>query len=817
MFVDVLLPLPFSNTFTYALPQGAECEVGEGCRVVVPFGAKKYYTALVVRVHDERPADCEVKGVLEVLDRRPSVLRSQFNFWSWIADYYICTLGEVYRAAMPSGMKLESESVVVYNEDFIADSRLPEREQRLLDILSGGDSQCSLSRLERESGIRHLMPVVKSLLDKGAILVKEELRRAYRPRTEARVRLAEAYRSEMAFNALMDSFRRAPKQQELLLRYLELSGADGSGGTVKEVARKSLLKGSGLAAFNALLHKGVFEQYEAETGRLSFKGTTDISLNTLSEAQQKAYDGVKQAFQQKNVCLLHGVTSSGKTEIYIHLIADAIGQGKQVLYLLPEIALTAQLAERLRRVFGDRLGVYHSKFPDAERVEIWQKQLSDKPYDVLLGVRSSIFLPFRNLGLVIVDEEHENSYKQQDPAPRYHARNAAIVLASGFSAKTLLGSATPSIESFHNATRGKYGLVTLSVRYLGLQLPHIELVDIGELSRKKRMVRQLSPLLRDKMREALEAKRQVILFQNRRGYAPRIECHVCGYVPRCNNCDVSLTYHKYPRQLTCHYCGNVYPIPAVCPACESDDLRDRGFGTEKVEDSVHELFPEARVARLDLDTARTRAGYERIIDDFEQGRTDILIGTQMVSKGLDFSNVSVVGILNADSLLSHPDFRADERAYQLMAQVAGRAGRKSEQAIVILQTRQPESALISQVLTGDYSSMYRTQVDERIAFRYPPFCRLVYVYVKHRKENVVDEATAFLLQQLRPALGSRVFGSIRPPVSRVQALFIRKIVLKFNLDDSLSAVRDYLLKVCRFVNADQRFRSVNIYFDVDPM
>ena len=768
MFVDVLLPLPFSGTFTYALPQGAEGELGEGCRVVVPFGSKKYYTALVVRVHDECPPGREVKEVLEVLDRRPSVLHSQLAFWSWIADYYLCTTGEVYRAAMPSGMKLESESVVVLDEDYEAGGPLPEREQRVLDILTSGERQCTLSRLERESGIRHLTPVVKSLLDKGAVRMKEELRRTYRPRTEVRVRLSGAYRTEEAVCALIDSMNRAPKQQQLLLRYLELTGEDGG-----EVPRHFLLRDGGQSVLTALLHKGVLEQYKAETGRLAAGDDTAVTLQPLSEAQQRALDEVRQSFREKDVCLLHGVTSSGKTEIYIHLIAEAIARGSQVLYLLPEIALTAQLADRLRRVFGGRLGVYHSRFPDAERVEIWQKMLSDRPYQVLLGVRSSVFLPFRDLGLVIVDEEHESSYKQQDPAPRYHARNAALVLATRTRAKTLLGSATPSIESYHHALSGKYGLVTLSVRYLGLSLPRIELVDIGELSRKKRMVRQFSPLLRDKISEALASGSQVILFQNRRGYAPRIECRVCGWNPRCTSCDVSLTYHKYPPRLTCHYCGGVYPVPSVCPACESNDLRDRGFGTEKIEDSIRELFPQARTARLDLDTARSRSGYERILDDFEQGRTDILIGTQMVSKGLDFSRVSVVGILNADSLLSYPDFRADERAYQLMAQVAGRAGRRSGRGLVVLQTRRPDSPLIAWVLSGDYVSMYESQVDERSGFLYPPYCRLVYIYVKHRSESVTDQAAAFMLAVLR--------------------------------------------QVVRDVTSESRFRSVSVYFDVDPM
>ena len=636
-YVDVIVPLPIAGQYTYSLPEGWDEKVKEGCRVVVPFGRKKYYTAIITKVHETPPEEYETKDVAEILDERPVLLARQYAFWKWMADYYLCTLGDVYKAALPSGMKLESETVVVYNPDFEAVEPLTEREQSVMNLLSAETEQC-ITQLEKSSGIRQILPVIKSLLEKEAVKVKEELKRSYKPRTEARVRLTPGMQDEEKLRGLFDGLARAPKQLAVLMKYIELSGWGTSGTDLKEVTRKSLLEASGAssAILNGLTGKGIFELYYQEVGRLAKGVCNTVSLNPLNPAQQQAYYSVLSLFATKNVCLLHGVTSSGKTEIYIHLIDQVLKSGKQVLYLLPEIALTTQITERLKRVFGNRLGIYHSKFPDAERVEIWQKQLSEQDYDVILGVRSSVFLPFRRLGLVIVDEEHETTYKQQDPAPRYHARSAAIMLASMFGAKTLLGTATPSIETYYNARQGKYGLVELTERYQNIRLPQIELVDIKELARKKRMTAQFSPLLLQKIREALEHKEQVILFQNRRGFAPMIECRTCGWVPRCRNCDVSLTYHKGMNQLTCHYCGYTYQVPKSCPACGGVELVNRGFGTEKIEDDIRTVFPEARVARMDLDTTRTRTAYERIIADFEEGKTDILIGTQMVSKGLDF-------------------------------------------------------------------------------------------------------------------------------------------------------------------------------------
>ncbi|MBW9279781.1 primosomal protein N' [Bacteroides fragilis] len=816
-YVDVILPLPLPRCFTYSLPdEGAE-EVQIGCRVVVPFGRKKYYTAIVRNVHHYAPTEYEVKEISTVLDTSPILLPGQFRFWEWLADYYLCTQGDVYKAALPSGLKLESETIVEYNPDFEADAPLSEREQLLLDLLAKEPEQC-VTKLEKESGLKNILIVIKSLLDKEALFVKEELRRTYKPKTEARVRLAADASGEENLRRIFDELERAPKQLALLMKYVELSGALGDGAS-KEVSKKELLQRASAspAIFNGLVEKQIFEVYYQEIGRLNRLVGKTVELNVLNEHQQRAYHEIMQSFQEKNVCLLHGVTSSGKTEVYIHLIEETLRQGRQVLYLLPEIALTTQITERLKRVFGSRLGIYHSKFPDAERVEIWQKQLTEEGYDIILGVRSSVFLPFRNLGLVIVDEEHENTYKQQDPAPRYHARNAAIVLASMYGAKTLLGTATPSVETWQNATTGKFGWVELKERYKEIQLPEIIPVDIKELHRKKRMTGQFSPLLLQYVREALDNKQQVILFQNRRGFAPMIECRTCGWVPKCKNCDVSLTYHKGINQLTCHYCGYTYQLPRSCPACEGVELMHRGFGTEKIEDDVKLIFPEASVARMDLDTTRTRSAYEKIIADFEQGKTDILIGTQMVSKGLDFDHVSVVGILNADTMLNYPDFRSYERAFQLMAQVAGRAGRKNKRGRVVLQTKSIDHPIIRQVMTNDYEDMVAGQLAERQMFHYPPYYRMVYVYLKNRNETLLDVMAHTMAEKLRALFGNRILGPDKPPVARIQTLFIRKIVVKIEQNAPMSRARELLLRVQREMIEDERFKSLIVYYDVDPM
>ena len=816
-YVDVIVPLPIASQYTYSLPTEWEESVQEGCRVVVSFGRKKFYTAIVTKVHYAAPDGYETKDIEEVLDTSPILLPRQFQFWEWLASYYLCTLGDVYKAAMPSGMKLESETVVVYNDEFEATHPLGDSEQRLLDLLSTDKEQC-VTQLQRAIGLKNILPIVKRLLDKEAIFVKEDLKRNYKPRTEARVRLVNRELDEPGMMTLFNELSRAKKQLAVLMKYVELSGWAGRGEYLQEVTKKTLLEKAGATStiFNGLVDKGIFEVYYQEIGRLDKSEVATMEGNTLNPAQQEAFQGIMDSFRQKNVCLLHGVTSSGKTEIYIHLIQEALKAGKQVLYLLPEIALTTQITERLKRVFGKRLGVYHSKFPDAERVEIWKKQLGEEEYDVILGVRSSIFLPFKRLGLVIVDEEHENTYKQQDPAPRYHARSSAIMLASMYGAKVLLGTATPSVESYFNATSGKYGLVELKERYKDIQLPHIERVDIKELAHQKRMQGPFSPMLVKEVHDALERKEQVILFQNRRGFAPMMECHMCGWVPKCKNCDVSLTYHKGMNQLTCHYCGCTYQVPHSCPACGGVELMNRGFGTERIEDDIQLIFPEARVARMDLDTTRTRSAYEKIIADFEQGKTDILVGTQMVSKGLDFQNVSVVGILNADSMLNYPDFRSYERAFQLMAQVAGRAGRKNKQGLVILQTKSPELPVIHQVMRNDYEQLYYDQLAERQMFRYPPYYRLIYVYLKHRKESVLDMAADAMATMLRSGLGDRVLGPDKPSVARIQTLYIKKMIVKVEQNASMTKVRDYLMAVQRSIVEDERFRSLIVYYDVDP-
>lgn len=817
-YVDVILPLPLYQTYTYSLPADTTDEIEPGCRVVVPFGAKKFYTAVVCRTHNTPPVGFETKEITAILDPSPVLLPQQFALWQWIADYYLCTRGDVYKAALPSGMKLESETVVEYNSDFEATGRLTDKEQTILDLMSGQEAGQSVTLLEKKSGIKNILPVIKSLLDKEAVFVKEEIRGSYKPKTEARVRLTKTYAAEAQLRNVFEELGRAPKQLALLMKHIELSGFM-SYKPLGEVKKSELLQRSGStsSALSSLIEKGILEIYHHEIGRLKQAVADTVGLNPLNEFQSRAHDRIVEQLHDKNVCLLYGVTSSGKTEIYIHLIAETIRQGKQVLYLLPEIALTTQITERLKRVFGPRLGIYHSKFPDAERVEIWQKQLSDKTYDIILGVRSSIFLPFRNLGLVIVDEEHENTYKQQDPAPRYHARNTAIVLASIYKAKTLLGTATPSIETYWNVKSGKYGLVELKERYKEIQLPEIVPVDIKELARKKRMTGPFSPLLLEEIREAVGRKEQVILFQNRRGFAPMIECRTCGWVPRCVNCDVSLTYHKKRHQLTCHYCGYAIPLPKACPACEGTEMINRGFGTEKIEDDIKQLFPEARVARMDMDTTQTRAAYEKIIADFEQAKTDILIGTQMISKGLDFDHVSVVGILNADSMLSFPDFRAYERAFQLMAQVAGRAGRKHKRGKVILQTKSIDNPIVAQVMANDYEGMVGQQLAERQMFRYPPYCRLVYVYLKNKDAALLEQMAQVMAGKLRAVFADRVLGPADPPVARVQLLYIKKIILKIEIDAPMNRARELLQQVQREMLADARFKSLIVYYDVDPM
>ena len=639
----------------------------------------------------------------------------------------------------------------------------------------------------------------------------------YRPRTETYIELSQKFRNEASIHVALNMLQRASKQLTAFIDYLALSGWDKN--EPQEITRDELLnQGHSLPTLAALVKRGLLQTYEREVGRLNLGGEPCFEkIKPLSQVQQDAFNKIQFSFLKKNVTLLHGVTSSGKTEIYIHLIRQTLEQKKQVLYLLPEIALTVQMMERLQRVFGNRLGIYHSKYSDAERVEIWQKQLSTHPYDVILGARSAVFLPFQDLGLVIVDEEHETSYKQQDPMPRYHARSAAIMLAQMFGAKTLLGTATPSLETYHNAKTGKFGIVELFQRYQGIELPEIQIVDIKDLQHRKMMNGPFSPLLLSKVREALERGEQVILFQNRRGYAPVVECKQCGWVPHCQHCDVSLTFHRHLNQLSCHYCGYTYQVPTECPNCGCIHLQTRGYGTEKIEAEVHDIFPEARIARMDLDTTRSRQAYERIIGDFSSGRTNLLIGTQMISKGLDFDKVSVVGILNADSMLNYPDFRAYEHAFMMMSQVGGRAGRRGKRGLVILQTKSPELPLIQQVVHNDYAAFYRLLIAERQQFKYPPFYRLIYVFLKHRDDRTVETASIEMVSRLRQWFGARALGPDKPSVSKVKSLSIRKLVLKFEPGINMSEVRKYLALAQQQMLQDKRYSSLQIYFDVDPL
>ena len=755
-YVDVILPLPLEGTFTYSLPASLAGGVRLGVRVLVPLGKSKTYTAMAVRTHDVKP-DFETRDILQVIDQEPVLLERQLRLWQWISTYYMSALGDVFKAALPAGLKAEEN---------------------------------------------------------------------YRPKTVRCVTLPANLRTEQNLHLALTILGKALKQQQTFNTYLQLSHWDQTDGDtppdhIQDVACDELLNASGAsdAVLRQLISRKFLEVYYREVGRIGGGGEYHPEhIQPLSEAQQDAMNQIGVQFMSKNVVLLHGVTSSGKTEIYIHLIQKAIDEGRQVLYLLPEIALTVQMTRRLQHVFGSRLGIYHSKYSDAERVEIWKKLLSDEPYDVILGARSAVFLPFTRLGLVIVDEEHETSFKQQDPAPRYHARSAAIMLARMYEgAKVLLGTATPSMESYYNATTGKYGYVQLTTRYRNVAMPEIRVVDTKDLYRRKMMRGAFSPDLLEAMRSALSNRKQVILFQNRRGFAPMVECKVCGWVPKCKNCDVSLTYHRSMNVLTCHYCGFTYAVPRQCPNCESTELIGRGYGTEKIEDRVRELFPEARISRMDLDTTRSRNAYSRIINDFSNGRTDILIGTQMISKGLDFGNVSVVGILNADTMLNYPDFRAYEHAFMMLSQVSGRAGRRGEQGLVILQTKSADLPVIHQVVTGDFASFSRDLLEERRMFSYPPFFHLVYVYLRSKYESTVESAAVELASRLRQSFGERVLGPDKPSVARVKTESIRKIVLKLELGIDLSLARRHMVAARAALLQDKRYAAMTVFFDVDPL
>ena len=747
--------MPLDGLFTYSVAGDSEAMVREGSRVLVPLGKSKRYVGIVMHVVEVEPA-FDVKPIVAVVDQQPILLPRQMRLWQWISDYYLSPLGDIYKAALPAGLKAEE---------------------------------------------------------------------GYKPKTETYVTLAEAYRSEQALHVALNILARATKQFKAFTDFLSLSHWDSlSGNTAQEplteLTREELMNAANCSStvVKALVDRKMLSLYEREVGRLNTSEEAQAKqIKPLSEAQAKAFSAICAQFATKNVVLLHGVTSSGKTEIYVHLIQQELDRCRQVLYLLPEIALTVQMMSRLKKIFGSRLGIYHSKYSDAERVEIWKKQLSDAPYDIILGARSAVFLPFKSLGLVIIDEEHETSFKQQEPSPRYHARSVAIMLGAMYQAKTLLGTATPSMESYFNAQQGKYGLVTLSTRFKNIGLPEIEVVDIKDLQHRKMMTGPFSPRLLEAIHKAMSEEKQVILFQNRRGFAPRIECKDCGWVPRCTNCDVTLTYHKQFNQLSCHYCGFTYGVPETCPKCGGVHLTGRGYGTEKIEDKVRELFPEARVARMDLDTTHTRNAYERIIDDFSADRTNILIGTQMISKGLDFDNVSVVGILDADAMLNYPDFRAYEHAFMMMSQVSGRAGRKGRRGLVVLQTKNADLPVINQVVNHDFKAFARDLLDERSLFHYPPFYHLVYVYLKHAKNELVETASLEMGGRLRQYFADRVLGPDKPAVARVKTMHIRKIVIKLEGGIDRNRVREALRYVQKQMMQDKHYAALHIYYDVDPL
>ena len=817
-FADVILPLPLGKYFTYAIPNEIFPSIKVGSRVIVQFGAKKFYTAIVRDIHGNKP-EYETKDILEVLDAKPIIRPRQLEFWEWIANYYMCSVGDVYKAALPSGLKPESETTLQLNEEccFDESNHLTPKERLIVEFLSK-EKEASIATIEK-SGIKGVMSSIKLLLERNIIAVKEELRRKYQPKTQLCIKLAFEGNEQEKIRECFELLKGAKKQLKLFVTFLEMS-AVSRGGQETIVSRNSLLERADVnsSVLLAMINRGIFVQYKQEINRFDGRMSKVEKAHELNPAQNKAYNEIIDCFCNKDITLLRGVTSSGKTEIYIHLIKHAIEEGKQVLFLVPEIALTTQLANRLARVFGNKLGVYHSKFNDNERVDIWNSLLQDNGIQVVLGVRSSLFLPFKNLGLIIVDEEHETSYKQQDPAPRYNARNAAMILASSFRAKTLLGSATPSIESYYNAKIGKYGLVELLTRHGDIMLPKIEIADTRELRRKKIMTSgDISPQLAEASKSVLDMGGQVILFRNRRGFAPIVECDTCGWTPKCKHCDVTMTYHKHLNQLTCHYCGYTYEIPKKCPACGYHTIETKGFGTEHIEEESANQFKGYPVARMDLDTTRSRKAYEEIISDFESGKTRVLIGTQMITKGLDFERVGVVGILGADSLLNMPDFRAYERAFQMMEQVAGRAGRKGKQGRVIVQTSQADHPIIKQLLTHDYVGMFNEQLTERRDFSYPPFSRLIYIYIKGRNEDSVQRASRWYADLLRQVFGGRVLGPDKPVIGRVQSMYIRKIVLKLENNASPKKVRDIISAAEDNFYAQNGYKSLILYYDADPM
>lgn len=820
-FAEVLLPLAVQGSFTYRIPEDISKEINIGSRVLVPFGRKKIYTAIVILTHDQEPQGYRVKNIMSLLDPMPILRHPQLKFWQWISDYYLCTMGEVYKAALPSGLKVESETFISVNPDYEESEpgELNDRSKAILDF-TAQRGRVQINEITNATGFKNVEGLVSKMLERGAIHVSERVIDNYRPKTESCVRLAIARDDDTRLHGFFDELKRAKKQEQLLLAYLDLSHWLQRNKEPQEVTKVQLLKRADVTqpVLAAAVQRGLFEVYKREINRFADLGKSLVAPPQLTHDQHRAYQEIHSHFKDKPIALLHGVTSSGKTSIYMHLINDALDLGKQVLYLVPEIALTTQLTQRLRAVFGDRLLIYHSKFSDNERVDIWKRLLTGSEPCVVIGVRSSIFLPYSNLGLVIVDEEHDTSYKQQDPAPRYNGRNAAMVLAQMHGAKTLLGSATPSIEIYHHAQSGNYALVEMKNRYKNIKLPSVEVIDT-KLSRKKHEMNGMFSLeLIGKCREALKAEEQVILFQNRRGYAPMVRCKECGWVPTCENCDVSLTYHKHTRTLSCHYCGYTLTLPDLCPSCGLPGIEIIGYGTERIEDDIDQVFPGEKISRMDLDTTRNKNSHELLINDFSKHKTNILVGTQMVTKGLDFDGVSIVGIINADTMISFPDFRSSERAFDMMEQVAGRAGRAHKQGKVIIQTSNPAHSVIDFVTRHDYEGFFKHEIEERQKFGYPPFSKVINIYLKNRDDNVLTEVAVHYSSLLRQVFKHRVLGPEAPMVARIKNLYIRQIVLKMENEASMPKVKKILRNVYeQMVSIDSRMKSTILYYDVDPM
>lgn len=809
-FIDVILPIPLQKLFTYKITEAEATFLKKGMRVAVEFGKSKIYTALVYKIHQAPPIGYVAKEIYQILDEIPVVNKIQINHWEWISSYYMCSLGEVYRAALPSAFLLESETEVQLVKDFTNEEELSNEEFLIFEALQH-QSQLSIQQIVEIIGKKTVFPIIKTLIDKNAIVVKEQIYEQYKPKLEKYVRLTEAWNAPEKLSELIDSLSRAKKQRAIILTYFQLQSAK------KPIKITQLQEdsNSSSAVIKSLIDKGIFEIYFIQTDRINFDGKSG-KIKELTSHQEEAYIAIKENFKTKQTVLLKGITSSGKTEIYVKLIKEIVEEGKQVLYLLPEIALTTQLIERLQLYFGEYLSVFHSKYSMNERVEVWNNVLENKQKaQLILGARSSMFLPFSNLGLIIVDEEHEPSFKQYDPAPRYHARDSAIVLANLHNAQVILGSATPSIETFYNAQQGKYGLVELNRRFGNVLLPEIELVDVKEKYRKKQMTGHFSDRLLEMITEALDNKEQVILFQNRRGFAPVVECETCGVSPQCPNCDVSLTYHNYRKELRCHYCGHRQAMPHNCGACGSEKLNTKGFGTEQIEIELLELFPNAKVGRMDLDTTRGKYSYQKILGQFQSQEIDILVGTQMLSKGLDFANVSLVGIMNADNMLNFPDFRAHERSYQLMVQVSGRAGRASKRGKVAVQTYNPNHQILQQVSTTAFEEMYKEQLEERWQYHYPPFYRIIKITLRHKDFNKVEEGAIWLGKSLISIFKHDILGPSIPGISKIRNYYIRTIIIKIQQKQSLAGSKNQIQRVKNAFQAINQFRAIKFNIDVD--